>query len=232
MVPTPALTAAMYGGQVKAAQSRLVDARIALIESFAALRGSERRAAVADVVLGARQDRQRVRQIRPLQAAHRRLAELRDQLGILGEAFVGASPADILRDRDARREGPLNTGGADLFRGGALHLLDQLRIPRAAEPDVVREDHRPQHVIVAVDGVDAIQNGDAEPRIGGARLQAVVKIGPGFEAVAFLGVRIAAAQQRAHEVLSRHRRDLSARSVRAASSGRSSRRASSAPAAF
>ena len=80
---------------------------------------AECRAAVAHEVLGAGQHRERIRAIVALEAPHRRLAQLRHQVRIFAEALVGAAPADILRHRDARREGPLDSGGAHLLGGDA-----------------------------------------------------------------------------------------------------------------
>ena len=184
---------------MNAAQCGLVDPRIALIET--GFGGAVRRAAIADEVLGAGQHAQRIVQVVALEAAHRRTGEFAHQLGVFGEAFISAAPADILRDRDAGTEGPLNSRRADLFGGDALHLFDQLGIARAAQPDIVREDDRVEHVVVPVHGVDAVEDRNLEPRVLRARLQAVVEIGPRLQAVAFLGVAAAAAEQRADKVV-------------------------------
>ena len=67
-----------------------------------------------------RPGRSRGRQGRsPCKPAHRGLAELGHERGILREALVGAAPAVVPRHGDARREGPLDAGGADLARGDA-----------------------------------------------------------------------------------------------------------------
>ena len=96
----------------------------------------------------------------------------------------------------------MDSGGADLLRGDACHLLDQRRIARAAQADLVREDDGAQHVVVAVHGVDAVEERNAQTRFFGVLLQAVVQIGPGLQAVAFLGIGIAAAEEGAErEVL-------------------------------
>ena len=129
---------------------------------------------------------ERIAQPLALQAADRRFAELGDEVRIFGEAFVGAAPALVARHRDAGGEGPMDARGADLFRRDAADFFDQLRIARAAQADVVREDHRAEHVVVAVHGVDAVENRDAEPRLERLLLAAVVGVGPGFEAVARL----------------------------------------------
>src|ERR1035437_3413751 len=157
--------------QVNPPQRGLIHPRIALVET--GLGGAERGAAIAHVVLGAGQHTQRIVQPCALEAAHRRTGQFAYQLGVFGEALIGTAPADILRHGDAGAEGPLNSRGADLFGGDVVYLLDQLGIARAAQPDIVREDDRVEHVVVPVHGVDAVEDGDLEPRIPGARLQAV-----------------------------------------------------------
>ncbi len=184
---------------MKAAQRGLIDARVALVEP--GLGGAEGRAAIAHEVFGAGQHAERIVETRALEAADGGAGEFTHELGIFGEAFIGAAPADVLRYGDAGTEGPLNSRRADLFGGDALHLLDQLRVARAAQADIVREDHRVEHVVVPVYGVDAVEDRDLEPGVPRTRLQTVVEIGPGLQAVAFLGVGTAAAEQRTDEVL-------------------------------
>ena len=136
-----------YGGnvslQMDLAQRLFVQARVALIQQMRSDGAAPiSRAAIADVVLGASQDRQRVGQIVALQTAHGRRAQILDALGFLGVAFVSAAPADVARHRNARRETPVDSSGADFHRRDALDLFDQPRIARAAQPDVVRENNR------------------------------------------------------------------------------------------
>jgi len=151
------------------------------------LRGAERRAAVADEVFGARQDGKRVGQVRALEAAHRRASHFLHQLRVFGETFVRAAPTYILRHRDARREHPLDAGGADFLGGDSLHSFHQRGVARASHPDIVREDDRAQDVVVPVHRVDAVQDRNLKPRVGGVPLKPVVEIGPRLQAVAFLG---------------------------------------------
>ncbi len=151
-------------------------------------------------MLGAGQNGERIGQVRTLQAAHGGFAQLRHQVRIFGKAFIGAAPALILCDRDAGREGPLNSGGAHLLRGDAGNLFHQRRIARASQADVMREDHRAQHVVVAVERVHAVEQRDAQAAAGGALLNAVVEIGPRLQAVTFFRVGTAAAEHRAERV--------------------------------
>ena len=78
---------------------------------------------------------------------------------------------------------------------------DEIGIARAAEADVVREDHGAEHVAMAVDGVDAVDDGNGEARLERVLLALVVDVGPSFEAIAFLGIGAAAAENRADEIL-------------------------------
>ena len=175
------------------AERRFIHARIALVETLAAAGRAECGAAIADVVLGAGQDGKRVRQIGPLESADRRFTKLADHFGILREAFVGSAPPDVLWDGYAGTEGPLDSSSADLLRCDALHFFHQGRIARAAQADMVGKNHGAEHIIVAMHRVDTVEDGDPEAGFFGMRLQTVIKIGPGLQAVAFLGVGVAAA---------------------------------------
>ena len=186
--------------QVNAAQGGFVDARIALIEALAPVPGAERGAAIAGIVFGAGQDGKRVGQVRALKAAHRRPRHFPHQLRVFGETFVGAAPTHVLRHRHAGRKRPLDAGGADFLGRDALHLFHQRGVARRAQPDIVREDDRAEHVVVPVHRVDAVQDRNLEPRAPGVLLEPVVEIGPRLKAVAFLGVGRAAAQNGADEI--------------------------------
>jgi hypothetical protein len=151
-------------GQVDGPQRRLVHQGVALVASAG-------RPAVGDVVLGAGQDR-------GLIAAHRGRGQLRDELGRLAEALVRPAPALVARDRDAGRERPVDPGGRDLLGRGPRHALDERGVARAAEADVVGEDDGSDHVVVAVDRVDAVDERDLEPGLERDALVAVVHLRP------------------------------------------------------
>ena len=68
--------------------------------------------------------------------------------------LVGAAPADITRDRNGRREGPVDTGRGHLFRSGVADALDQLGVVGRTEPDVVRKDRRTADLGVTVNRID------------------------------------------------------------------------------
>ena len=80
---------------------------------------------------------------------------------VLAEALVAAAPARVAGDAEARREVPRDAGGAHLLGGDPADLLDQRRVAGGAEPDVVREDRRADHIAVTVHGVHAVDDRDA-----------------------------------------------------------------------
>ncbi|BAS76820.1 Os02g0131500, partial [Oryza sativa Japonica Group] len=142
-----------------------------------------RRAAVADVVLRAR------RHARPpagdegdaAAAAGRDLAlEAGDDgghalhhPGVLAEALVAAAPPRVPAHRHAWREHVRDPRRPHLRRHRRADPLRQIRVPGAAEADVVGEDGGLVDVAVAMDGVDAVDHGDPEARRHGAALHLV-----------------------------------------------------------
>ena len=134
IVPTPALTVVTYPGRWMRAQRRLVAAGVALVQPQSAV-GLARgigRAAVADVVFGAGHDGERIGQVGALEAADRGRAQDLHDVGALRISFVGPAPAYVAGDGHARREDPVDAGGAD-FRGrDPLDLLHKFSI--AAQP--------------------------------------------------------------------------------------------------
>src|SRR5205085_2935328 len=96
--------------QANPPQGRFVHTRVTLVESLAATGGAERGPAIADEMLGAREDGERVREIGSLESANRRPGKLGDYPGVFRKTLIGAAPADVLRDRHARRKGPLDSG--------------------------------------------------------------------------------------------------------------------------
>ena len=76
------------------------------------------------------------------------------------ERLVGATPAFVARGGDHRRERPVDARGRDLGGRGARDPLHQIRIPGAAQTDVVGEYGRVLDVTVSVHGVDSVDDGD------------------------------------------------------------------------
>ncbi len=99
---------------------------------------------------------------RALEAVDRGL-HLAHELRVLAEGLVRAAPAVVARDADAGGERPLGSGRPGLLGGDVRHIAHELRVAGGAEPDVVREDGGAVHVAVAVHGVDAVEEGDAQP---------------------------------------------------------------------
>ena len=181
--------------QVHGAQRGFVDLGVALVD---AARG----AAVADVML----HRRHHRHAGALQASHGGRPQQHGQFGRLAVAFVGAAPALILGDRDARTKGPVHAGGRHLDRRDPADLLDELRVARRPQPDVVGKHRGAPHVVVPVDGINPVQDRDAEPCLERLLLHPLDVGVPAFRRqIGDLGV--AAAEHRSEEVL-RHVGDL------------------------
>src|ERR1035438_7423432 len=128
-----------------AAESRFVETRVALIESLAVRGGAECRAAIAEKVFGAGEDSERIGQGVALESKDRGSSEVAYDGGIFGIAFVGPAPTRVLRNCHAGRERPIDTGGASFLRGDLHDPFHQRGVARAAEPNVVREDHSTQY---------------------------------------------------------------------------------------
>jgi hypothetical protein len=141
--------------------------RVALVDALGG-------AAVADVVLGAGRDVAVARgDVGPAGVGRVRDLALEPgddgghvahHLRVLAEALVAPAPPRVPAHRDAGSEDVGDAGGPDLQRHGSSDPPRQLWLPGAAEADVVREDGGFVHVAVAVDGVDAVDDRDPEPR--------------------------------------------------------------------
>ena len=102
-----------------------------------------------------------------LEPADRRGAKRLGELGVLAEALVGAAPPLVAGDRDARGEGPADSRAGQLQGRDPAGLLDERRVARRPQADVVREDDRPVHVVVPVNRVDPVDDRDLEPALEG-----------------------------------------------------------------
>ncbi len=78
---------------------------------------------------------------------------LGDDLRVFGIAFVGPTPAVVAGDRDRRRERPVHADGAHLGGGGRADTMDQFRIVRRAQADIVRIKGGAENVVVTMDGI-------------------------------------------------------------------------------
>jgi len=184
-------------------QGSLIHTGIALIQQALAvgfLGRAEGRSAVTDIVFGTGQHCDRVGQVVSLQPFDSGQTEFADQLGIFRKTFVGAAPAFILRYGDAGGKGPVDAGGPDFNGSDAGDFFNQFRIACAAQADIVGEYHRADYVVVAMDAVDAVQQGDFQAGFQSVLLAVIIDIGPCLQAVAFLGVGTAAAENRADKI--------------------------------
>jgi hypothetical protein len=97
-----------------------------------------------------------------------------------------------------------STGDAGRARGAGRALAQarrQGRVERGAEPDLVRDHRGVEEVVVAVDGVGAVDDRDAEATvIQGELLDRVDLVGPGLAVVAHGRPGAAAGEDRADVV--------------------------------
>ncbi len=152
------LECAVISGCMGSVEVRLGRSRFALV---LAVPGS----AVAQVMLGRGQHGRRRTEL-TLEAAHHRFAIGPNQVGIGAVAFVRASPARVLHDRERRREGPGDTGGAHLLGSHVADTLHQRRVMRSAEPDIVREKRCAVDIVVPVDRVGSPDHGNLHLHVG------------------------------------------------------------------
>ena len=102
------------------------------------------RSAVADEVLG-RGDHAGGG-VRSLETAHERDAHARDEIRVLAERLLEAAPARVAADVEHGPEALVRARRPHLRPYRVRELLDQRRLPRAREPDRLREDRRvPRH---------------------------------------------------------------------------------------
>ncbi len=135
----------------------------------------------------------------PLEPAHGGGAEFGNEVGRFAETLVAAAPADVSRDGDARREGPLNAGALDFLGGDAFGFFNEGRVVRGAEADVMWENHRAENVVVAVNGIDAVEERNFQARLQRHRAEFSHGFQPRLGAI-IGGIGTAAAQHRSEEI--------------------------------
>ena len=127
---------------------------------------------------------------------------------VLTDAAISGSSPKLSYVRPQRSSRATETDGAkfqrtpvarQLLRRRAGDLLDELRVARRAEADVVREERRAVEVAVTVHGVGAVQDRDREPGCECRALVAVDHVRPADRRVR-VGLRAAAADHRAERV--------------------------------
>src|SRR5579883_858157 len=117
------------------------------------------RSAIPDVMLGRTKDEVALGQAR-LKSADRGAAEPRDQAWVLSKTLVGAPPTFVPGDCDTWRKGPMHARAGHFFRGNPGRLLDQAGVMRRAQPDVVGKHHRAVDVVVPVNSINSINEGN------------------------------------------------------------------------
>ena len=130
-----------------------------------ALIGAVIGAAFTDEMLCRRQDFSGTAQTQPcgvtLQAANEMRSIFADYLRAFRVAFVGPPPAVIPHYRKRGRKGPVDSGGGHLGRGRFADRLNQLRVPRGAQSDVVRIYGCAEDIRVSVHCIRAPDQGNA-----------------------------------------------------------------------
>jgi hypothetical protein len=122
---------------------------------------------VAGEVLGGGQDRGRVGEPAALVPADHRGAQLADQVRVLAERLVHPAPAQVPRDAQQRREGPVDAGGGNLDRGDPGDPLDQTGVPGRGHRQLGGEDRGAGPEAVPVDAVLGHQQGNGQPGLRG-----------------------------------------------------------------
>ncbi len=97
-----------------------------------------------------------------LQTLYEGRSKASHESGVLGAAFVSATPAPVPGHGEGGRKGPINPGGQHLPRRGAADPAHQVRIVDRPKIDVVGKDRCPAHITVAVNGIYAVQDGNGE----------------------------------------------------------------------
>ena len=118
--------------------------------------------AVADVVLCAGENGVRRIQAFTLVALDDAVGHFAGQVGVLAEGLVDAAPAGIAAQAAHGGEGPVQAVGGYLASRHAAHFLRHGRVPGAGCGQLGGEDGRVLIEAVAVDGVDAENNRDAQ----------------------------------------------------------------------
>ena len=155
--------------------------KVGLVIDVVALVTSSDGSAVAEIVLGRRDDlvpgevADTARSA--LQASHDGGRIARGDARVLRVAFVGPAPAIVANHGQRRRECPLESGGSHLQCGCRANLTQQVRIIRRTEANVVRKDRCAIDVAVTVHGIRSPD--DRNRRQAGRRLHRGIVEGVG-----------------------------------------------------
>ena len=104
-------------------------------------------------------------------------------------------------NRHARSERPVGADGAYFFGRDDREFFHQLRVPRAAQADILGRQRCADDVVIPVYRINAVEQRNSRLRLQRAGLVPVAEFGPRHQIVARLRVGIATAQQRAEVIL-------------------------------
>ena len=189
-------------GGVDVAQLRLAGQGVALVHTAVG-------AAVAQEVLGAGDQVLAIEKGaavgRPLQALDHGRGVGADDLGILGVALIGPSPAAVAGHGEGRSEVPVLPGHRHLARGHPAQLTHQIGVVGGAQADVVRQQRGADHVVVTVHRVQAPDDRDRHAALGGVHRRFPEGVGKGQpirrrRALLVAGPAAAAVEDRAEAV--------------------------------
>jgi hypothetical protein len=192
--------ALLEGGQVQVLQLGLVDGGVGAVHAAVGRR-------VAGEVLGGGGHRSGARQVAALQAADRRRAERAGQQRVLAEGLVRAAPAQVALGVEDGGEVPYDARRAHRAPGALAQVLGERRVERRAQPDLVGDHGGVEEVVVAMDGVGAVDDRDAQAVVGSIErvlLNRVDLVGPRLAVVAHRRPRAAAGQDGADPVDVQH----------------------------
>src|SRR5690606_29380673 len=113
-----------------------------------------------DEVFRRGQHRVGVGEIAGLETANQRRGEQLGELLCLTESLVRATPPFVTSSGDDGSEGPIDLGGAHFPCRDAPDAFNEVRVTSGAQTDVVGKNYRAVDVVVAVDGVDAVDDGN------------------------------------------------------------------------
>ena len=94
----------------------------------------------------------------------------------------------------------MNAGARDFLRRDAFGRFDEFGIMRRAQADVVRKNHRANNVVVPVNGINAIEQRNFQPRLQRLRVKFIHALAARSAGELSAGIGTAAAQHRAEKI--------------------------------
>ena len=131
---------------------------------------SRERCRVAQEVLEADGHAVGCRHVGAFESAHRGQSHLRGQADVFAEGLPVARPAGVDAEVEHGGEHPRDARGARLVGRYGRAFFHQVGVPGGGHGYLLREEGGALRVVGSVDGVDAIDDGDAEARLRGGHL--------------------------------------------------------------